>query len=151
MAGWLMQTDRTEGLRPLLEERVARLDDATAGLGGPALLNEMARSYLFGRQVDEAMTAIDRGLRIAERLVLDPAIAELFATKSWATGLLGRSRESVLLAEGSLQIAERHGMIATQLRARMNLSDLLVGAEPRRGYEIACEGVAIAERVGHIS
>ena len=133
MAGWLLHTSKTEGLRELLESRVSGFDDATAGPLAPRLLNELARSYLFGRRVDEALVVLDRGLHIAERLLLEPEMAELFATKSWAAGLTGRHRESMLLAEGSLQIAERHGMVNTQLRARMNLSDLLcwLGASPR--------------------
>jgi hypothetical protein len=151
MTGYLMHTSKTQGLRELLESRVADLDDATAGPVAPRLLNELARSYLYARRVDDALTVLDRGLHIAERLLLEPEMAELFATKSWAAGLTGRHRESMLLAEGSLQIAERHGMVKTQLRARMNLSDLYVGSEPRRGYEIARVGVEVAERVGHIS
>jgi class 3 adenylate cyclase len=151
LAGYLLHTEDTEGLRELLEARVARLDDAAAGPEGPRLLNELARSYLFGHRVEQAFEPLDRGLAIAERLLLEPEMAELFATKSWASGLVGRHQESILLAEGSVQIAQRHGMVTTELRARMNLSDLYIGSEPRRGFEVAAAGVELAERVGHAS
>jgi class 3 adenylate cyclase len=149
MAGFLLHTDHSEDLGHLLESRVVRLDDANAGPEAPQLLNQMARYYLFVRRPDDAIEPLDRGLAIAERLLLEPDIAELFATKSWALGLRGRHHESMLLAQGSLEIAERHGMVTTQLRARMNLSDLLIGSVPRRGFEVARTGVEMAQRIGH--
>ncbi len=147
-----IQSERGEGIRPLLEARVARLDDASAGPESARLLNELARSYLFGDRVDEADWTLDRGLRIAERLVLEPAIAELFATKSWATGLQGRHRESMVLAEGSIKDRRAQGMVTTQLRA---MHESFRPARQRANHAAdtrwPMKGVELAERVGHIS
>jgi hypothetical protein len=57
----------------------------------------------------------------------------------------------MLLAQGALSLAEEHGMIGTQLRARMNLSDLHIALDPKRGFDIASVGVDLAEKVGHPS
>jgi hypothetical protein len=151
MAAWLIHSKRSAEIIELVESRTERIDEATAGPTAPRLLNELARAYLMAGQPEVAVEPLDRGMRIAERLLLEPAMAEILATKSWAVGLLGRPRESLLFASGALSLAEEHGMIATQLRSRMNLSDLYIGLDPRHGFEVASAGVDLAEKVGHAS
>ncbi len=151
LASWAIHTDHAEEARQLVESRVQRIEVGSAGPTAPRLLNELARTFLVSGDAGGAIEPLDTGLLIAERLLLEPDMAELFATKSWAVGLQGRNLESLLLAEGALALAERHGMTDTQMRARMNLSDLYTGLEPRRGFEVAGGGVALAERVGHAS
>ncbi len=149
MASWLLHTTGPDEIIELVGDRVARIDDATAGPSAPQLLNELGRARLMAGEPEAAIEPLDRGMRIAEHLMLEPVLAELLATKAWAAGLLGRHRESLWLATGALSVAEEHGMIATQLRARMNLSDLYTILDPRRGFEVASAGVDLAQRVGH--
>ena len=151
MAGFLVHTSKTDEVGDLVEQRVALIDDSHAGPSAPRLLNELARVRLMAGRVDEAIAAIDRGLLIAEYQMAEPAIAELLATKSWALGLRGRHRESIVLSEGGLRLAQEHGLVNAQLRVRFNLSDLLTGIDPRRGFEVARGGVEIAERFGQAS
>jgi class 3 adenylate cyclase len=148
LASALVQQARIDEVRALIEPLVGELDDR-AGPSAPRLLNALARAYLWVNDVDRALEPLDRAIAIAERLDLEPDIAELFATKAWGVDLAGRHRESLLLAEGSLKIAERHGLVATELRARLNLSNGLTGVDPRQAFEVAGRGVELARRIGH--
>jgi class 3 adenylate cyclase len=150
-ADLLMLSSRIEDVGPLLEPRVALIDDADPRPAASRLLNEHGRWLLFRGDVAGAIASIDRGLAVAERLIDEPAMASLFATKSWAMGLSGRQRESIALGATGLELAERHGLVVVQLRARMNLSDLLTGVDPSRAAGVARDGVALAQRVGHVT
>jgi len=148
LAAYLVSTSRSEEAVALLADPIGRIDDSSARPSAPRLLNEQARANLFLGRLDDGAAAVERGLAIAEHLMAEAAIAELLATKAWSLGLRGRHRESIVVAEGGLRLAQRHGLVQTQLRVRMNLSDLSIGVDPRRGYQIAQEGVELAERYG---
>jgi class 3 adenylate cyclase len=149
MADMFMISSRIADVGPIVEPRVDLIDDAHPRPTAPRLLNELARWLLFNGEASAALVSIDRGLAIAERLIEEPAMATLFATKSWAMGLSGRHRESIALGAAGLQLAERHGLVTVQFRARMNLSDLYTGIDPIRAAGVARDGVALAQRVGH--
>jgi class 3 adenylate cyclase len=89
-ASWAIHSQRAPEIRELLQSRIARIDDRRAGPTAPRLLNELGRWHLIASEPHAAIEPLDRGLRIAERLMLEPELAELFATKSWAVGLQGR-------------------------------------------------------------
>jgi class 3 adenylate cyclase/tetratricopeptide (TPR) repeat protein len=148
LAASLVVLSRSEDVYQLIEP-LLDAPDLDTDPSAPRLLNELARAYMWEDRRAEAAIPLDRGLAIAERLHLEPEIAELFATKSWAVDVGGRHREALLLAEGSLQLAQRNGVVSTELRARMNLSNGLVTTDPKRAFDISATGVAIAKRIGH--
>ncbi|MDQ3407858.1 MAG: hypothetical protein M3472_06850, partial [Chloroflexota bacterium] len=70
-------------------------------------------------------------------------------SKSWAVTAQGHPREAQVLGAGGLELARRHGLVGTELRGRMNLSNWYVADDPRRAMEVAGAGVELARRVGH--
>ncbi len=70
-------------------------------------------------------------------------------TKGTAYGYFGRGYEALAEIEGGLRLAERHGLAATALRARVNLGALLAPGDPREALEIARAGLAESQRLGH--
>ena len=54
----------------------------------------------------ESVEAADRALAIAERLNLDPVVAEAFVNKGSALDQLGRRREAIALDEAALDMAK---------------------------------------------
>ncbi len=114
-----------------------------------ALEAELARAYLMDGDFVRAAETIDRVLPIAERLELLTTIAELLASKGWATAELGRSREANALLRGTLPFAEAHGFPNAFFRATMNLSSQGVLGDPREAMEVARYALTSALRFGY--
>ena len=148
LSAMLVHLDRSEAIRSLVEP-ILDEPDFEADPSAPRLLNELARAYMLEEQPAQALALLERGLTIAEGQVLEHDIAELFATKAWTVAIVDRHFEAVMLAEGSIRIAERIGASLTESRARLNLSDFLMAQEPARSYEVATKGVQLSLRIGH--
>jgi class 3 adenylate cyclase len=139
-----------------LDEAQALLERATADISAlddgqviAQLHNEVARVDCYLDRIDQALEACEAGLAVAERLGLEAEIAELLVTKSWAFDLQGRGLEAEALAARGLLFATRAGRLATELRARMNLSNIQMTDSPQRGFDTADGGVQLARRIGH--
>ena len=76
-------------------------------------------------------------------------IGEGIITKATALGSLGRMRESEALLKGALAFAEDYDLPASQMRARLNLSNSMWITDPRQGLEVARSGIEIARRLGN--
>ncbi len=148
LAAMLVHRDRGDDIRALIEPILGEPDFETDP-SAARLLNELARAHMLKEQSAKALELLERGLTIAERQVQEFEIAELFATKAWALSAMQRRLEGVVLAEGSVSIAERIGASATEARARMNLSDFLLGMDPARAFEVAGRGLVLSRRTGH--
>jgi hypothetical protein len=148
LSSMLVHLDRGEDIRALIEP-ILDEPDFERDPSAPRLLNELARAHMLDDRAEEALDLLERGLSIAERQVLELDVAELFATKAWVLGSHARFLEGVLLAEGSVRIAERIGASSTEARARLNLSDSLMLQEPARSMEVAGKGMQLSRRVGH--
>jgi class 3 adenylate cyclase/tetratricopeptide (TPR) repeat protein len=149
LARSLIADSRLDEARELVEPAIESIDDGEETAASARLLNEMARIHLFAGVAADALPHLERGLVIAERLRAEPEIAELFISKSWAVTAQGHPREAQVLGAGGLELARRHGLVVTELRGRMNLSNWYVADDPRRAMEVAGAGVELARRVGH--
>ncbi|MBA2489229.1 MAG: AAA family ATPase [Chloroflexi bacterium] len=149
LARSLIQASRIDEARELLVPAVSRIGEDPETVASARLLNEMARTYLFAGSPADALPHIEQGLVIAERLRAEPEIAELVISKSWAVTAQGHPREAQILGAGGLELARRHGLVVTELRGRMNLSNWYIADDPRRAMEVAGAGVELARRVGH--
>ncbi|HYM84152.1 MAG TPA: adenylate/guanylate cyclase domain-containing protein [Candidatus Dormibacteraeota bacterium] len=126
LARVLISTYRIEQAKGLLEAAVAESSDLEGDPGVVAVLGQLARCHLLRNEQALAVAAADRALPWAERLDLGAVLADLLVTKGTALGSLGRSVEGVGVIEIGLRLAERLGLGATSLRARLN-----------RGYVLA--------------
>jgi class 3 adenylate cyclase/tetratricopeptide (TPR) repeat protein len=139
---------RTEQALAVLEPAAQEFADLGADRGFVALLGQLARAYMFHEQPDRAIEVADRALAAAERADLVELVADTLITKGTAFGYFGRGYEALAEIEGGLQLAERHGLAATALRARVNLGALLAPGDPRAALEIARAGLAESRRLG---
>ena len=140
----------------LVDQATAELRDALDVLGDvgsdPALVELQARLAQAYMRAEENLLAVewaDRALEGAERLDMVPVIGEGIITKATAMGSLGRMRESEALLKGALAFAEDYDLPASQMRARLNLSNSMWITDPRQGLEVARAGIDIARRLGN--
>ena len=139
---------RTEQALAVLEPAAQEFADLGADRGFVALLGQLARAYMFHEEPDRAIEVADRALAAAERADLVELVADTLITKGTAFGYYGRGYEALAEIEGGLHLAERHGLAATALRARVNLGALLAPGDPRAALEIARAGLAESRRLG---
>jgi class 3 adenylate cyclase/predicted ATPase len=122
--------------RPDLDEAQARL---LAGL---------AHAYQRHAEYERAIPAADRAMVAAERLDLEPLVAQAMVTKATCMIDLGRRREAVALLEGAIRLARQSGQIFLELRARNNLALAVIDDDPLLSAETIRVGLELAEKVG---
>ena len=76
-----------------------------------------------------------------------PIVADTLVTKGLALANMGRAYEGMAEIEGGLHLAERHGLAAIALRARINLGTLLT-IDPAAAMDNYRIGLAEARRLG---
>ncbi len=108
----------------------------------------LARAEMFRARPAKALTWCEEALATAARLDDVEAIADLMVTRSWALGVLRRTRESIAELQGALGLARENGQVQVELRAINNLGTILATYEPRRAADLLREGIALAERIG---
>ncbi len=113
-----------------------------------ALQAGLARANLTVGRTREAAEWADRALTAAERLGLEPLVADTLATKGAAFIEGGRTAEGVALLRAALAMSETLGLFVPGLRARNSLAVGLVADDPRGAARIAHEGLQIARRLG---
>jgi hypothetical protein len=113
-----------------------------------AILAVLARAYMRVGNAIPALAAVDRALAIAERLNLEPVLAEGLVNKGSSLNLLGRRHEALALHAAALEMARRLGDRNLELRIRNNYSTGLSDDDPLAAIEILAEGVAIAREIG---
>jgi hypothetical protein len=95
-----------------------------------------------------AIEAADRALAIAERLNLEPIIAEGLVNKGSALNQEGRRREAAALEAVALEIAQRIGDRSLELRIRNNYSNALSDDDPVGATRTLAEAAEVARDVG---
>ena len=90
----------------------------------------LARSYLFADDYARALELIDEVLVAAERMDDIALITDAVLTKGTTLLYTARYREGLVLLTGGLQLAETHGLVASELRARLNISFLQLPDDP---------------------
>ena len=114
-----------------------------------ALMGALARSYLFADDYARALELIDQVLVDAERIDDISIITDGVLTKGTTLLYSARYREGLVLLAGGLQLAETHGFVASQLRARLNISFLQLPDDPRLARATAMVGLDQARRMGN--
>jgi class 3 adenylate cyclase/tetratricopeptide (TPR) repeat protein len=113
-----------------------------------AILANLARAEMRLANTAPAIVAADRSLAIAERLNLEPVLAEGLVNKAAALNQEGRRREAAALHVTALEIAQRIGDRGLELRIRNNYANALSDDEPARGTNILAEAVDVARDIG---
>jgi hypothetical protein len=111
-------------------------------------LAQLARARMRSGLSESAVEAADRSLAIAERLNLEPIVAEAFINKSSGLGILGRRRESVVLARAALELAQRLGLKSLEMRVRNNLASALFDDEPAEAARTLEDALELSKQVG---
>ena len=112
-----------------------------------ALQAGLARANLTTGRTEEAAEWAERALVGAERLGLEPLVADTLATKGAAFVEGGRTAEGVALLRAALTMSETLGLFVPGLRARNSLAIGLLADDPRTSARIAEEGLETARRL----
>jgi len=141
---------RLDAALALLEAAAAEFADLGEDPGYASLLGQLARFQML-RQVDiaAAVATADSALVIAERLDRVDLVADALVTRGTALVSIGRAYEGIGCMETALSLAERHSLLETQIRARINMGGPLTDRDPRAAFEISRGGLELARRFGH--
>lgn len=120
-----------------------RVDEAQA-----RLLAGLAHADQRHAEYERSASAADRAMAAAERLDLQPVVAQAMVTKGTVLASLGRPRESVALLEAGIRLARETGQISLELRARNNLAAALSDDDVLKASQVHGEGLELAEKVG---
>jgi hypothetical protein len=132
----------------LLEPAVREAADLGEAPEAIALRAGLARAYFFADRPGDALPLIDEVLVSAGRVDDVPILADAVITKGTMLSQLRRSREGTALLVGGLDLAQTHGLVQAELRARLNLSHVQSRDEPARSLETAQAGLERARRLG---
>ena len=141
---------RLDAALALVEPAAAEFADLGEDPGYASLLGQLARFQML-RQVDFAATVAtaDRALAIAERLDRVDLVADVLVTRGVALTAVGRAYEGIGCLETGLRLAERHGLLVTEIRARTNMGGPLTDRDPRAAFEVSRVGLELVRRFGH--
>ena len=141
---------RLDAALALVESAAAEFADLGEDSGFASLLGQLARFQML-RQVGfaAAVATADRALAIAERLDRVDLVADVLVTRGVALTSMGRDYEGIGCLETGLRLAERHGLLAIEGRARTNLGGPLTDRDPRAAFEVSRVGLELARRFGH--
>jgi tetratricopeptide (TPR) repeat protein len=143
----MVQSD-VEGAVTMLESALAQMADRKQTAEYATVASELARAYAFQSNYPASLALIEPALVTSSRLGLRERIVELLITKAWALVGEGRWYEHAATLRGALAMAERLGLLNSELRARNNLADVVQFDDPREALEIARVAIERAERVG---
>jgi class 3 adenylate cyclase/tetratricopeptide (TPR) repeat protein len=141
---------RLDAALALVNDAAAEFADLGEDPGYASLLGQLARFQML-RQVDfgAAVATADRALEIAEHLDRVDLVADVLVTRGVALTSVGRAYEGIGCLESGLRLAERYGLLGTEIRARINLGGPLTIHDPRASFEVSRDGLTLARRFGH--
>jgi tetratricopeptide (TPR) repeat protein len=141
---------RLDAALALVEPAAGEFADLGEDPGYASLLGQLARFQML-RQVSfaAAVATADRALAIAERLDRVDLVADALVTRGVALTSMGRAYEGIGCLETGLRLAERHGLLGTEIRARTNLGGPLTDHDPRAAFDVSRVGLELARRFGH--
>ncbi|HEY7629144.1 MAG TPA: adenylate/guanylate cyclase domain-containing protein [Thermoleophilaceae bacterium] len=94
------------------------MDPAVAELNA-----ELASVLTFAGQIDKAAGPLERALRSSSALGRKDLLCEAFINRGIYCALTGRMEEGIVLFEGAMKVAERHGFTRLRVRAELNAAD----------------------------
>ncbi|MDH3307610.1 MAG: AAA family ATPase [Acidimicrobiia bacterium] len=119
------------------------VDEVSLGVAAEAV-----RSYSLTEHLDEAITAADRALPVAEALEMTSITVELIISRSTALAFAGRITEAVSGLTGVAEICEQQGLLAPAIRALNNLTTIVWGQNPAAAQKHLNAFTGLVERVG---
>jgi class 3 adenylate cyclase/tetratricopeptide (TPR) repeat protein len=145
--GRLSGSRLTEGIE-LVENVLAEVGDRDDDPAAVELISVLARLKSLQTEDDVAIKLAERALIAAERLDLVDVIANTVMTRAVSLAYLRRTREALILMPGVLQMAETHGLVVLELRARLNISQMIMIDYPAAGLPVARVGLEKAQKLG---
>ncbi|CAN5582938.1 adenylate/guanylate cyclase domain-containing protein [soil metagenome] len=145
--GRLSGSRLTEGIE-LVASVLAEVGDRDDDPAAIELISMLARLKSLHTEDDVAIELAERALIAAERLDLVDVIANTVMTKAVSLAYLRRTREALILMPGVLQMAETHGLVVLELRARLNISQMIMIDYPAAGLPVARVGLEKAQKLG---
>jgi class 3 adenylate cyclase/tetratricopeptide (TPR) repeat protein len=141
---------RLDAALALVEAAAAEFGDLGDDPGLATLLGQLSRFQML-RQVDfpASISNADRTLAIAERLDRVDLVADTLVTRGVALVSMGRGYEGLGCLEAGLRLSQQHGLLATEIRARINMGGPLMDRDPRAAFEISRVGLEQVRRFGH--
>ncbi len=141
---------RLDAALALVNDAASEFADLGEDPGYASLLGQLARFQTL-RQVDfgAAVATADRALEVAEHLDRVDLVADALVTRGVALTSVGRDYEGIGCLEAGLHLAERHGLLRKEIRARINLGGPLTVHDPRASFDVSRDGLALARRFGH--
>ena len=133
---------------PLLESAMAEFADLEGGQALAALGGQVARAHYLSGNLRLAIDIAGPVLRTAEHLDLPYLVADTLVTKGSALAQDGQAIEGRALLRTGQELAEKHGLVDTLLRAIGNRIAIESAVDPRAALEIGRMGLATVRRLG---
>ncbi len=144
----LIYDGRPDEGRQVLEDRLAHEGGAVDSPSMVPLASELARACLMSGDASAALPIIEDALPKADRYGLPLVMAELLPSKAFALFDLDRPQEAMAVAYGAVSYAQRVGAGRSERRARMMLSSVLAGEDPRAALEVCRIGMERSLAIG---
>jgi tetratricopeptide (TPR) repeat protein len=138
------------------ELAIAELEDAHDALKGTeadpafvALIAQLARAYFLHGEHRRAVEWAETTLAAAGPLRLLPVIVDTLITKGSAIGNAAqRGQEGLAEVMGALAMAQAHGLVTLEFRARNNIAAWHIIDDPRVRLATARAGLELARKLG---
>ncbi len=150
LASVLLMAHQNAAALDELERAVEATDRLEGQQASAELMGQLARARLLVGEDDLAVEWADRAIDAAEREADEPAALDALVTRGTGRFRSGAETAGRLDLETAVQRASVAGQLTTELRARNNLAWLVVSDDPRQTFNVAREGVELAERLGVI-
>lgn len=136
----------------ILEPASRTFEDLGASERGYLLLiGQLARAYMFAERHQAAVDTADRVLRSVEQLDQVDIVADVLVTRGSALCLLGQPYSGLGAIQAGRDLALRHQLQDTLLRALNNLTAYSGLSDPHDALTGALEGLGHARRAGERS
>jgi class 3 adenylate cyclase/tetratricopeptide (TPR) repeat protein len=148
LATWQADIGHPEDAIELLERVWPEFSDLAETETGAWLMSAFARAYASSDVVEQTLLWAERALVVGERLDLMEVIVRNLHSRGAALIKENRPREGTILIGGAGELAQAHGLLDAETRARTVQTFVAQWDDPRAGLEAARAGQQLAERTG---
>jgi tetratricopeptide (TPR) repeat protein len=132
-----------------LEETYSELKGMDADPAFVPLMSQLARGYFLHGEHRRAVEWAEKTLAAAGPLNLVPVIVDTLITKGSAIGdAANRQQEGLAEVMGALAMAQAHGLVTLEFRARNNIAAWHMVDDPRVRFATARAGLELARKLG---
>jgi class 3 adenylate cyclase/tetratricopeptide (TPR) repeat protein len=150
LARVLNAVGRPEAAIAILEEAYAEFKSSEADPVFVALIAQLARAYFLHGEFRRALEWAENTLAAAGPLNLLPVIVDTLITRGSAIGdAANRQQEGLSELMGALAMAQAHGLVTLELRARNNIAAWHLIDDPRIRLATGRAGFELARKLGH--